>query len=92
MHKSRRDFLRLAGRTCLISALASAGRARLLIGGRDHDTVSSPVLPRTVGVSVPRTAEPGSDNVLVRRIKTISNAFEIGRPEPNYAYANSKRL
>ncbi len=79
MRECRRDFLRLAGGTCLITALAAAGGARLL-------TLSRSVPLSTGGIPVHRISEAGSDNDLVRRIKAISNVFEVGRPEPNYAY------
>ena len=35
---------------------------------------------------VPPNAEPASDADLVRRIKAISNVFEVGGPEPDYGY------
>ncbi len=88
MRKTRRDFLRMAGPTCVISALAGAGGACLLNSGRgrDHYPIPRFVSLSPVGMPIPAAAEPAPDSHLVRRIKAISNVFEVGRPEPNYAY------
>ena len=81
MDNTRRNFLRLAGRTVLVSA-AVAGGGRLLVSGRKHETVS-----RSVPIS--HIAERMPEVGLVRRIKAISNVFEVGRPEPDYAYVEN---
>ena len=86
MHKNRRDFLRLAGWTCLVSSLGDASGARVLAAGPGRDPIANPLPPRPVGMPVPPNAEPASDADLVRRIKAISNVFEVGGPEPDYGY------
>ncbi len=88
MNNARRNFLRLAGRTVLVSA-AVAGGAPLLVSGRKHETVSRSIPLSTVGGPISHTAERMPDVGLVRRIKAISNVFEVGRPEPDYAYVEN---
>jgi chitosanase len=84
MHKNRRDFLRLAGRTCLIAILAGAKGVRALAVGPGHDPVATPL--NAIGMPMPHNTEPASDADLVRRIKAITNVFEVGGPDPDYAY------
>ena len=84
MHKNRRDFLRLAGRTCLIAILAGAKGVRALAVGPGHDPIATPL--NAIGMPMPHNTEPASDADLVRRIKAITNVFEVGGPDPDYAY------
>jgi Glycosyl hydrolase family 46 len=84
MHMRRRDFLRLAGWTCLITTLATAKGIRALAVGRAHEQIATPL--NGIGRPMPPNAEPASDADLVRRIKAISNVFEVGGSEPDYAY------
>ena len=86
MDKSRREFLHLAGRTSLLSGLATATGVRALAAGPGHDAVAKlyPLSPS--GMPAPQNADAGADLDLMRRIKAISNVFEVGRPEPDYAY------
>jgi len=84
MYKNRRDFLRLAGRTCLISTLATASGVRAL-PGRDTDVEPPPL--SAIAMHRPNSTNSAALDVdLVRRIKAISNAFEVGGSEPDYAY------
>jgi Glycosyl hydrolase family 46 len=84
MHKSRRDFLYLAGRTGLIAILAGAKGVRALAVGPGHDPIATPL--NAIGMPMPHNTEPASDADLVRRIKAITNVFEVGGPDPDYAY------
>jgi len=86
MHKNRRDFLRLAGWTCLVSTLGTASGARVAAAGAGRDLIANPLPPRAVGMPVAPNAEPASDADLMRRIKAISNVFEVGGSEPDYGY------
>jgi chitosanase len=86
MHKSRRDFLRLAGRTCLITTFAAASGVRVLAVGSGYDPLAKPSPLSALGMPVPPSLEPTPDLDLVRRIKAISNVFEVGGSEPDYAY------
>jgi len=86
MHTNRREFLRLAGRTCLISTLATASGVRVLAAGHNHNAVTKSLPLSVIGMTETHNAEPAPDVDLARRIKAISNIFEVGRPEPDYAY------
>jgi chitosanase len=88
MHGSRRDFLRSTGRACLAAAVATLSTARALAAGAGHDKIDNPLPLSLEGLPVPQTqAAPDAD--LARRIKAISNVFEVGRPEADYAYVEN---
>ena len=70
----------------MVSTLATASEARVLAAGPGRDLIANPLPPRAVGMPLPPNAEPASDADLVRRIKAISNVFEVGGSEPDYAY------
>jgi len=83
MPKDRREFLHLAGRVAsALTALTSIARA----SGRGHDSVVKSIPSRLDGMPMPLNNADLPDADLVRRIKAISNVFEVGRPEPDYAY------
>jgi Glycosyl hydrolase family 46 len=86
MHKSRRDFLHLAGRTCVVSLFATAPAARALAAGPGHDTVAKPSPLSSNEMPTPQSGIAAPDADLARRIKAISNVFEVGGPDPDYAY------
>ncbi len=88
MSESRRDFLRLAGRTCLIAALA-VGRGRAFAAGYLHGRLADPLTPGAIGMPMPSETDPALDVDLARRIKAISNVFEVGASEPDYAYVEN---
>jgi chitosanase len=77
MPKTRRDILELVGRASLMSALAVGARSPARAGPPGPD-VKSP------DVTGPESAGP--QEALLRRIKAISNVFEVGSAEPDYAY------
>ena len=80
-------FSLMSGRTDLLDIeLATASGARVLAAGPGHDLIANSLPPRAVGMPVPPNAEPASDVDLVRRIKAISNVFEVGGSEPDYGY------
>jgi Glycosyl hydrolase family 46 len=81
MRKNRREFLRSAGRWCASSALI--GVSVPLARGA---TVEKPLRPETQGMPMPQVSAHNPDADLVRRIKAISNVFEVGDPEPDYSY------
>lgn len=73
MQKSRRDILRLAGHISLISAVAAVAGAHAEAVKLEEGPVSTP-------------PSGNADHALVRRIKAISNVFEVGSAEPDFAY------
>ncbi|CAN1722608.1 chitosanase [Hyphomicrobium sp. 1Nfss2.1] len=85
MSKNRRDILRLASggwAASLLALLSPKARA----SGRGHDDIDKSVPSRLDTMPMPLDREHLSDPGLARRIKEISNVFEVGRPEPDYAY------
>lgn len=88
MHGSRRDFLRLAGRTSLIAVVAAVSGTRALATGPGHDKIAKPLPFNANGMPMPQ-AEPAPDADLARRIKAISNVFKVGKPEADYAYVEN---
>jgi chitosanase len=85
MGKSRREFLHTAVRATLLAAFATSTTKRALA-----DTPAAKV-PQPSPLSkntmpAPQNAQSAADVDLARRIKAISNIFEVGRPEPDYAY------
>lgn len=70
----------------MISTLATAGGPRVFAAGPGHDPIGKPLPLSALGMLVPPNAEPSSDVDLARRIKAISNVFEVGGSEPDYAY------
>ena len=89
MHSSRRGFLRLAGRACVASVLAVASGRIAYAAGPGHDAVVKPPPLGANGMPMPQNNAPSPDAELARRIKAISNVFEVGRPEPDYAYVEN---
>ena len=89
MHSSRRGFLRLAGRACVASVLAVASGRIAYAAGPGHDAVVKPSPLSANGMPMPQKHAPSPDAELARRIKAISNVFEVGRPEPDYAYVEN---
>src|SRR5262245_56682149 len=88
MQNSRRDFLRLLSSVSAMAAgAATASRAFAVEVGRGlsatHSSLSTNELPTT------RDAEKSPSHDLMRRIKAISNVFEVGRAEPDYAYVEN---
>src|SRR4029079_12450427 len=63
-----------------------APAARALAAGPGHDTVAKPSPLSSNEMPTPQSgiAAPAAD--LARRIKAISNVFEVGGPDPDYAY------
>jgi chitosanase len=88
MHNSRREFLRLAGRISLMSATLAA-TARAFATGLDPNAIVKPLSQSATGMPPPYDVEPGSNLELFKRIKAISNVFEVGRAEPDYAYVEN---
>lgn len=88
-NKSRREFLRFAGRwwasSTLVVALAPLARA----AGPGHDQVTKPLPFDGRGMPMPQENVPKHDAELVRRIKAISNVFEVGGPDPDYSYVEN---
>jgi chitosanase len=89
MHKSRRDFLSLAGRMSLMSATLAAAGGRAFATGLDPNVIVKPLSQSATGMPLPHDVEPGSNLELFKRIKAISNVFEVGRAEPDYAYVEN---
>ena len=89
MHSSRRGFLRLAGRACVASVLAVRLRRIAHAAGPGHDAVVKPPPLGANGMPMPQSNASAPDAELARRIKAISNVFEVGRPEPDYAYVEN---
>src|SRR5437868_2541827 len=85
MRESRRDFLRLASQACLTAALAARG-VRAFAAGPVRDTAAEPLAPSVLAMPLPPSTDPSSSTDLVRRIKAITNVFEVGAAEPDYAY------
>ncbi len=85
MPKSRREFLVKLGSVGAASALGAL-TSDAEAAGPGHDASAKPDAGRLNDMPMPLggTALPYAE--LVRRIKAISNVFEVGRPEPNYAY------
>lgn len=88
MHESRRDFLRLAARTCLIAALGGRG-VRALAAGPSGRRPFEFVPPNMLVMPMPHNTVPALNPDLVQRIKSISNVFEVGGTEPDYAYVEN---
>lgn len=85
MPKSRREFLvklGSAGAASALGALPSGADA----AGADHDLSGKPDAGRLDNMPMPLDHPELPDAELVRRIKAISNVFEVGRPEPDYSY------
>jgi chitosanase len=81
MPRNRREFLRFVSHvTSSFAALTTLAHA----SGRGHETLTKSDPSRVNGMPLPLGAEP--DKALMRRIKSISNVFEVGKPEPDYAY------
>lgn len=81
MPRNRREFLRLISRVASsIAALPTLAYAT----GRGREPVAKPDPSRLEEMPMPAGVLP--DPALARRIKSISNVFEVGKPEPDYAY------
>jgi hypothetical protein len=85
MPKNRRDFLRLASGGCVASVLAGLS-SQANATGRGPDAAAKSVPSRLDSMPMPLNGTNRLDADLMRRIKAISNVFEVGRPEPDYAY------
>lgn len=88
MHESRRDFLRLAVRTCLIAAFGAPGMRALAAGSPRHNPFAF-VPSNMLVMPTPHNTVPALNADLVQRIKSISNVFEVGGTEPDYAYVEN---
>jgi chitosanase len=88
MPKSRREFLAKLGTVSAVTALAgisSSARAT----GPQHNITAKPEAGRLDAMPMPLSSTQMPDEALVRRIKEISNVFEVGRTEPDYAYVDN---
>jgi len=86
MPKSRREFLRLAGYGCVLPAVAALAPAA---AGMQKDSTLRPAPGRLDAMPMPLDRKGFPDAELARRIKAISNVFEVGKPEPDYAYVEN---
>ncbi len=84
MSNSRRDFLRLAGGGAASALTLLSTEAGATTRGSDG-AAKSPS-SRLDSMPMPLTGTNTPDPALVRRIKAISNVFEVGNPDPDYAY------
>lgn len=84
MSNSRRDFLRLAGGGAASALTLLSTEASATTRGSDGAAKSLP--SRLDSMPMPLTGNNTPDPALVRRIKAISNVFEVGNPDPDYAY------
>jgi chitosanase len=89
MTKTRREFLSLAGRYGASSALIAVAGPFALAAGPGHEAVDKPLPLPSEGMPMPQTSASKPDADLVRRIKAISNVFEVGGTEPDYAYVEN---
>ena len=89
MKKSRREFLHFAGHCCAVSALAAATAPLAHAAGSGHEPVVKPRPLDSEGMPMPQNSARAPDAELSRRIKAISNVFEVGGPEPDYAYVEN---
>jgi chitosanase len=89
MTKTRREFLSLAGRYGVSSALIAVAGPFALAAGPGHEAVDKPLPLPSEGMPMPQTSASKPDADLVRRIKAISNVFEVGGTEPDYAYVEN---
>jgi chitosanase len=89
MTKTRREFLSLAGRYGASSALVAVAGPFALAAGPGHEAVDKPLPLPSEGMPMPQTSASKPDADLVRRIKAISNVFEVGGTEPDYAYVEN---
>jgi hypothetical protein len=89
MKKSRREFLHFAGHCCAASALAAATARLAHAAGPAHESVVKPRPLDLEGMPMPQNSARPADAELSRRIKAISNVFEVGSPEPDYAYVEN---
>ena len=89
MKKSRREFLHFAGHCCAVSALAAATAPLARAAGPGHEPVVKPRPLDSQGMPMPQNSARAADAELARRIKAISNVFEVGGPEPDYAYVEN---
>lgn len=88
MPKSRRDFLRLIGAASAASVLAGLS-SNANATSRAPEGAAKSVSSRLDSMPMPLDGTNRPDGDLVRRIKAISNVFEVGRPEPDYAYVEN---
>lgn len=89
MTKTRREFLSLAGRYCASTALIAVASPFAHAAGPGHEAVDKPLPPPSEGMPMPQMSASKPDADLVRRIKAISNVFEVGGTEPDYAYVEN---
>jgi chitosanase len=88
MPKSRREFLATLGSVGAISALGGLSSPAGATGPQ-HDITSKPEAGRLDAMPMPLSRAHMPDAELARRIKAISNVFEVGRTEPDYAYVDN---
>jgi hypothetical protein len=79
----------LAGRYCASSALMAVAGPLAHATGPGHEAVDKPLPLPSEGMPMPQTSASRPDADLVRRIKAISNVFEVGGTEPDYAYVEN---
>lgn len=78
MHFSRRKLLRTTGRLAVLPLLAPFLKGSAFATG----IVAEPASPSEASI-------PLLDPVMATRIKSISNIFEVGSPDPDYAYVEN---
>jgi chitosanase len=88
MQNSRRDLLRLASRlSTLALGIMAAPRAFAVEYGQGAITKHPSLSTNEMSTTPSADSDPSRD--LTRRIKAISNVFEVGRAEPDYAYVEN---
>ncbi len=85
MKANRREFMNMAAR-CWVSAVAVVSAPFAHAAGPGHEPLVKPVPLGPESMPMPQTDAVAPDAELARRIKAISNVFEVGRPDPDYAY------
>ena len=85
MKANRREFMNMAAR-CWVSAVAVVSAPFAHAAGPGHEPLVKPVPLGPESMPMPQNDTVAPDAELARRIKAISNVFEVGRPDPDYAY------
>ena len=85
MKADRREFMNMAAR-CWVSAVAAVSAPFAHAAGPGHEPLVKPVPLGPESMPMPQNDPVAPDAELARRIKAISNVFEVGRPDPDYAY------
>jgi chitosanase len=89
MKKNRREFLRLASSCCAASAAVAASASHAQAAGPGHESIVKPLPLDSSGMPMPQNNVSAGSTELARRIKAISNVFEVGGPDPDYAYVEN---